>query len=36
MPSFKTSSLLALASSAAQVAAHGHVDWLITNGVAFR
>ncbi|KAF5018064.1 hypothetical protein F66182_9963 [Fusarium sp. NRRL 66182] len=37
MPSsFKTSSLLALASSAAHVVAHGHVDWLITNGVAFR
>ncbi|KAM0550585.1 hypothetical protein ACHAPJ_008843 [Fusarium lateritium] len=36
MPSFKTSSLLALASAAAQVAAHGHVDWLITNGVAYR
>ncbi|KAM5341734.1 hypothetical protein ACJ41O_014765 [Fusarium nematophilum] len=34
MPSFKTS-LLALAS-ASRIAAHGHVDWLITNGVAFR
>ncbi|SPJ86744.1 probable endoglucanase IV [Fusarium torulosum] len=34
MPSFK-SSLLTLAS-VAQVFGHGHVDWLITNGVAFR
>ncbi|KAF4974804.1 hypothetical protein FZEAL_8328 [Fusarium zealandicum] len=36
MSSFKTSSLLALASYAAQVTAHGHVDWLIANGVAYR
>lgn len=36
MTFFKSSSLLALAYSAAKVAAHGHVDWLITNGVAFR
>lgn len=36
MLSRKTSSLLAFATSAAQVAAHGHVDWLVTNGVAFR
>ncbi|KAG4256486.1 endoglucanase [Fusarium proliferatum] len=36
MLSRKTSSLLAIATSAAQVAAHGHVDWLVTNGVAFR
>ncbi|KAM6536412.1 hypothetical protein FALCPG4_002420 [Fusarium falciforme] len=36
MTFFKISSLLALAYSAAKVAAHGHVDWLITNGVAFR
>ncbi|PNP82661.1 hypothetical protein FNYG_03892 [Fusarium nygamai] len=36
MFSLKTSSLVAFATSAAQVAAHGHVDWLVTNGVAFR
>ncbi|KAF5975954.1 nitrate reductase (NADH) [Fusarium coicis] len=36
MLSLKKSSLLAFATSAVQVAAHGHVDWLVTNGVAFR
>ncbi|KAM0236943.1 hypothetical protein ACHAP5_009229 [Fusarium lateritium] len=34
MPSLK-SSLLTLAA-ASQVIAHGHVDWLVVNGVAFR
>ncbi|KAF5004144.1 hypothetical protein FDECE_9358 [Fusarium decemcellulare] len=36
MSFLKASSLFALATSVAHVAAHGHVDWLITNGVAFR
>lgn len=30
------SSLTTLLLSAAGVAAHGHVDWLIANGVAYR
>ncbi|KAH7139798.1 glycosyl hydrolase family 61-domain-containing protein [Dactylonectria estremocensis] len=29
-------SILVLAASAVNVAAHGHVDWLIANGVAYR
>lgn len=32
----KKSSLATLLLSAAGVAAHGHVDWLIANGVAYR
>ncbi|KAF4998429.1 hypothetical protein FGRMN_3165 [Fusarium graminum] len=35
MPPFRTSCLLAL-TAAAHVCCHGHVDWLITNGVAYR
>ncbi|WZH46568.1 nitrate reductase NADH [Fusarium acuminatum] len=34
MPSFKSS--LVTFASVVQVVAHGHVDWLHTNGVAFR
>ncbi|KAF5227612.1 hypothetical protein FAUST_11659, partial [Fusarium austroamericanum] len=36
MASFKTSSLFAITTLVVQVAAHGHVDWIITNGVAYR
>ncbi|KAF4342109.1 endoglucanase [Fusarium beomiforme] len=36
MAPLKITSLLAFATLAAQVAAHGHVDWLVTNGVAYR
>ncbi|CAM1502344.1 Fc.00g043280.m01.CDS01 [Cosmosporella sp. VM-42] len=36
MTHIKLSSLLTIAASAVDVAAHGHVDWLIANGVAFR
>ncbi|RGP79052.1 endoglucanase [Fusarium longipes] len=37
MPSFiKTTSLLAISNLAVQIAAHGHVDWIITDGVAYR
>ncbi|KAF7549075.1 hypothetical protein G7046_g8458 [Stylonectria norvegica] len=32
----KNTSLLLIVASAISVAAHGHVDWLITNGVAYR
>lgn len=33
MPSLK---LFALTNLVVQIAAHGHVDWIITNGVAYR
>ncbi|RGP74202.1 endoglucanase [Fusarium sporotrichioides] len=36
MASLKTPSLLTLATLAVQVAAHGHVDWIITDGIAYR
>ncbi|KAF7555288.1 hypothetical protein G7Z17_g2271 [Cylindrodendrum hubeiense] len=36
MATTKISSLVSLLAYAANVAAHGHVDWLVTNGVAYR
>ncbi|KAL6410600.1 endoglucanase [Ilyonectria robusta] len=36
MAIIKISSLVTIVASVANVAAHGHVDWLITNGVAYR
>ncbi|KAH6887392.1 glycosyl hydrolase family 61-domain-containing protein [Thelonectria olida] len=36
MALYKLSSITAFIFSAAHVAAHGHVDWLLTNSVAFR
>lgn len=36
MATAKILSVITLLLSAANVAAHGHVDWLITNGVAYR
>lgn len=36
MPLHKLSHVTAFLFFAAHVAAHGHVDWLITNGLAFR
>ena len=33
MPSLK---LFALTNLVTQIAAHGHVDWIITDGVAYR
>ncbi|KPM46333.1 hypothetical protein AK830_g214 [Neonectria ditissima] len=36
MTILKTSSILLGLATMSQVTAHGHVDWLITNGVAYR
>ena len=36
MPSTKTSGVLAALASAALVSAHGHVDWIVVDGVRYR